>query len=82
MSAESLGIRRIILGKGNDAYKQRFMSDSEHVLQGCVDVRPAVSAARRAWRQTRDTVKASPLRAPAQVPAKIVNRISTWLMFR
>jgi CelD/BcsL family acetyltransferase involved in cellulose biosynthesis len=81
-AAESLGIRRIILGKGEEAYKKRLMNGADSVAQGCVDLRPAVSTARRAWRQTRESIKASPLRSTAKVPARIVNRIATWLTFR
>jgi CelD/BcsL family acetyltransferase involved in cellulose biosynthesis len=81
-AAETQGIRRILLGKGEETYKKRFMSGTDLVAQGCVDARPAVATARRAWRTTRSSIKASPLRGPAQVPARIVNRISTWLMFR
>lgn len=81
-AAESQGIRRIILGKGEEAYKKRLMNGADCVAQGCVETRPAVSAARWAWRQTRESIKATPLRTPAQVPARLLYRVATWLNFR
>lgn len=81
-AAESQGIRRIVLGKGEESYKTRLMSGADRVAQGCVDVLPVMSVARRAWRQARESIKASPLRTPARVPARLVYRIGTWLTFR
>jgi len=81
-AAESLGIRRISLGTGEEPYKSRLTSGADRVMQGCVDSHPAVFTARRTWRQTRQFIKASPLRAAARVPARIVHRIATWMTLR
>lgn len=82
-AAESLGIRRIILGLNDQPYKERLKSGEEKVLIGSVDLRPHMAVARRAWWHTRRSLKAaklgSPLRSSAKVPARIVNRISAWL---
>jgi CelD/BcsL family acetyltransferase involved in cellulose biosynthesis len=81
-AAESRGIRRIILGKGDEEHKRRLMSGVDRVGYGYVDSRPTATAVRRAWWRTRQSIKASPLRAPLQVPARIMNRFSTWLEYR
>lgn len=81
-AAASLGINRIVLGKGGESYKSRLMNGADSVSQGCVDLHPAVASVRRACRRIRQSVKSSPLRAPARVPARLVNRIRHWLAFR
>lgn len=80
--SESIGIRHILLGKGEEEHKRRLMSGVDRVSRGCVDLIPAVGVARRAWRQTRKSVKASPLRSSAKVPAQIMSHIVTWFEFR
>jgi CelD/BcsL family acetyltransferase involved in cellulose biosynthesis len=81
-TAESLGIKRIILGMGSESYKDRFMSGADRVAQGCINANRGVALARRAWRQTREAVKSSSLAKPARLPVQMVSRLTTWLAFR
>jgi CelD/BcsL family acetyltransferase involved in cellulose biosynthesis len=86
MAAQTQGIRRIILGKGDEIYKDRLKSGVETVAQGCVDSRLIRGAARRAtrvvWRRMRRSIAASPLRRHVQGPARIVHQIRNWVAFR
>jgi CelD/BcsL family acetyltransferase involved in cellulose biosynthesis len=78
-SAQALGIERIDLGKGNERYKQQFMSGATFVAEGSVDLRPMTSSIRRRWRCTRELVRASPLRAPAQY---VIRNARSWWLYR
>jgi CelD/BcsL family acetyltransferase involved in cellulose biosynthesis len=77
--AQSLGISRIDLGKGPEQYKTRFMSGVTEVAEGSVDLRPMTAAIRRGWRATRELVRASPLRAPAQY---VIRNARAWWIYR
>ena len=81
-AAESLGISRVDLGKGEERYKRRFTSGMDRVLQGTVDLRSSMAVARRAWRQTQASIKASPLYGPARVPARVIRRVRSWIELR
>jgi CelD/BcsL family acetyltransferase involved in cellulose biosynthesis len=80
--AESIGIRRIILGVGDESYKDRFMTGADRVGQGCVNLNPGVALARRAWRTAREAVQSSSLARPARLPVQMVSRFTNWLAFR
>ncbi len=45
----ALGIRRIDLGKGPEAFKRRFMTGAIHVAEGTVDLQPITTFLRRLW---------------------------------
>jgi CelD/BcsL family acetyltransferase involved in cellulose biosynthesis len=78
-SAQSVGIKRIDLGKGQERYKQQFMSGATPVAEGSVDLRPLTSAIRRRWRRTRERVRASAFRTPAQY---IIRNARAWWLYR
>ncbi|MBI3466082.1 MAG: GNAT family N-acetyltransferase [Planctomycetes bacterium] len=78
-SAQSLGIRRIDLGKGPEQYKTQFMSGATEIAEGSVDLRAMTAAIRRGWRCTRELVRASPLRAPAQY---VIRNARAWWIYR
>lgn len=81
-SSQSTGISRIDLGKGNEHYKTRFMSGAVTVQQGTVDLHSSTALARRAWRQTQASIKASPLYGPARLPARVLRRMRSWIELR
>ena len=78
-SAQSVGIRRIDLGKGQERYKQQFMSGATPVAEGSVDVRAMTSSISRGWRRTRELVRASPFGAPAQY---VIRNARAWWLYR
>jgi CelD/BcsL family acetyltransferase involved in cellulose biosynthesis len=78
-AAESLGIRRIDLGKGPEAYKRRFMTDTVPVYEGAIDANPVVSSVRRRWWHTKDWVRKSQLATAARTSARLSRGIYGWL---
>ena len=78
-SAQSLGIRRIDLGKGLERYKEQFMSGATPLAEGSVDLRPMTSAIRRSWRSTRELVRESAFRTPAQY---VIRNARAWWLYR
>jgi CelD/BcsL family acetyltransferase involved in cellulose biosynthesis len=78
-AATELGIERLDLGKGPEQYKRQFMSGEFHLAEGSVDRRVMTAALRRGWRRTRELVRASPLRGPAQY---VVRNARAWLIYR
>lgn len=80
-AAESLGIRRVDLGKGDEQYKKSFASGSVAVAEGAVDTRPLAGAFRGTWRTMRHWVKSSP-HAPVKVPLAWLRKMRDWLAFR
>ncbi len=75
-AAESQGIRRIDLGKGQEAYKLQFMSGATLLAEGAVDRRRWGRAWESGCHRVRQWVRASPLRAPARALSR---RIAPWL---
>lgn len=69
------GVTHFDLGKGDDNYKASFASASETVAVGAVDLAPLRRVARTGWHHFRDFVKHSPLRTPAQLPKRLVQRL-------
>jgi CelD/BcsL family acetyltransferase involved in cellulose biosynthesis len=80
--AESMGIRRIDLVSGSESYKQRLMNGAIRVVQGVVDPRPSLAVARRAWRQTREFVRASPVYTRVRAPVRMLHNVKSWLELR
>jgi CelD/BcsL family acetyltransferase involved in cellulose biosynthesis len=69
-AAATLGIRRIDLGKGDEAFKSRYTTGATGVASGAVDLRPLVRPVRRFWLRAQDWV----LRSRWQTPARFVVR--------
>jgi len=78
-SGQALGIGRVDLGKGPEQYKQQFMSGAIELAEGSVDLRSVTAALRRGWRCTRELVRASPFRRPAQY---VIRNARAWLIYR
>ncbi len=78
----AIGIRRIDLGKGDQRFKTSLMSAAHRVAEGSVDLRCLRGSFKRRWLHTRDWIRATPLRAPARVPARMLRRFQAWLATR
>jgi len=81
-ACEALNIRRIDLGTGDQRFKTSFMSGTERVAEGSIDSRRLNGSLKRHWLHTRQWIRATPLRAPARVPARMLRRIQAWLATR
>jgi len=64
-AAESQGIRRIDLGKGEETYKTWFSTGAIALASGIVGESPLVRALRHGWRRVRDSRWMSPARFAA-----------------
>ncbi len=80
--APSMGIRRIDLGAGGEAYKNRFESGYTHMVGGAVDIPKTLRASRQAWWQFRRQVRSSPLAAAARLPGRLLYRAHNWFEFQ
>jgi CelD/BcsL family acetyltransferase involved in cellulose biosynthesis len=80
--ANSHGVQRIELGKGDEEYKFRIATGVDQVAEGCVDVIRSRLLLRRSWRAARDWVRNSPLRAGARVPYRLLKRVRDWFKFQ
>jgi CelD/BcsL family acetyltransferase involved in cellulose biosynthesis len=78
-AAESLGIRRVDLGKGPEPYKQRFMTDASRVYEGTIDANAAVAHLRHGWWRTKDWVRSSRLAGTARASLKMLRGVHGWL---
>jgi CelD/BcsL family acetyltransferase involved in cellulose biosynthesis len=78
-AARSIGIQRIDLGKGREAYKRRLMTGATKIAEGAVDVKASAAAVRRAWWHTRERLRNSPLATHVGIPARIAHRMKHWL---
>lgn len=81
-SAETLGIKRIDLGKGDESYKRRFMSGSEMVAVGRAE-RPSLAMyARRVGQIGVRVAKSMPLPRRVKGAARFVRLGRSWLKYR
>jgi CelD/BcsL family acetyltransferase involved in cellulose biosynthesis len=64
--APSLGVRRIDLGKGPEAYKANFMTAAVQLAEAHVDRRPLWRPLRQAWLRTRERIVSSRFEQPAR----------------
>jgi len=84
-AAESLGIRRIEMGKSSSSlmpYKTRFTTGSTLLAKGSVTRHPVSRMLRRAWHRTYEWVRSSPLRGPAAFAGRWTRPLRGWLAFR
>lgn len=73
-AAESLGIRRIHLGKGEESYKNSFADDCVEVAVGSVDLNPARRMVKQTWHRAREWARRTALRSALRRPARFVRR--------
>lgn len=71
--ANSLGITRIDMGKGDEPYKERYASNCIALAEGAVHLRPLGAALSRVWSVTKDRLRSTPLRGP-------VRRVRRWTL--
>lgn len=69
-AAADRGVRRVDLGKGEEAYKARLMSGAIAIAVGAVDLRPVAGPLSRGWYHTVEWTRRSPLRRPLLGPAR------------
>lgn len=79
-AAETVGIRKIDFGKGDEQYKRSFMTGSTQVGEGCVERR--AWSLRRSLYHTREWLKKSPLRGPVAASANWTRPLRGWLAMR
>ena len=75
---ESLGLKRIDMGKGYAAYKTKLANGSCAIAEGAIDFRLGRAALWRGWLRTRDWLRSSPLRGPAHRVNQILSNIRNW----
>jgi CelD/BcsL family acetyltransferase involved in cellulose biosynthesis len=73
-SAQALGIEHIDLGRGDERYKQSFMSDSVPLAEGSVDLRTATRTIRKLWHHTHRWIGDSSFRKPFTLPWRCIKR--------
>lgn len=76
---DSLGLKRIDMGKGESAYKTKLANGSCAITEGVVDFRLGRAALWRSWLRTRDWLRSSWLRKPAHRVNRILSGIRNWL---
>ncbi|MEX0701754.1 MAG: GNAT family N-acetyltransferase [Planctomycetales bacterium] len=77
-----LGVSRIDLGAGREQYKLSLSSGSDLVAEGCVERRRVRRLVRAAWRSSRDWVRSSPFRRPAEAMIGALRPLREWWSFR
>jgi CelD/BcsL family acetyltransferase involved in cellulose biosynthesis len=79
--ADSIGVRYIDLGKGDEQYKLNFMSGSTPLAEGAVVLRPLDTWLRRGWNTARRLARGLPREGAAGLPVRIVRRMREWMSF-
>ncbi|MDA1016274.1 MAG: GNAT family N-acetyltransferase [Planctomycetota bacterium] len=65
-AAESLGISRIDMGRGDESFKRTFCSGVTRVAEGAVDRRLVAGAMKHSWVWAKKLLRGTPLREPAE----------------
>lgn len=78
-SAESLGIRRIDMGRGKESFKKSFGSGSRLLAEGAVDRRFVAGSVQRNWVRAKELIRATPLDAPARQMMNSLRSATGWL---
>jgi len=74
-----LGVRRIDMGKSDDDFKTRLMSDSTTLASGFLAQPSVANSLRAGLRQTVRWVRKSPLGAPVEVPIRLTQGLRDWI---
>jgi len=77
--ANSLGITRIHLGKGDEPYKRRFASGFDYVAEGVVPSQSVRARVDRTWFQVKSRLKKTPLRDPVRRVRRFMLSTRLWL---
>lgn len=73
-AAAERGVRRVDLGKGDEAYKARLMSGAIEIAVGAVDRRAIAAPLARTWYHAVEWARRSPLRRPLLGPVRWLRR--------
>lgn len=65
-AADSLGISRIDMGRGEESFKRNFCSGATRVAEGAVDRRLVAGAAQHSWVRAKQLMRGTPLGTPAK----------------
>jgi len=79
-AAPGLGIERIDLGKGPEAFKRGLMSGSISVAEGAVECGPVARALGHVERGALELARLPMLRAPARLAAHLSRPLRQWRM--
>jgi CelD/BcsL family acetyltransferase involved in cellulose biosynthesis len=74
---DSLGLRKLDLGRGTEPYKARLMSGAVPLSEGALDLRVWPDLWRRTFSRSREFVRATPWGGKAQ---NLVRTARSWLM--
>ncbi|MCA9245773.1 MAG: GNAT family N-acetyltransferase [Planctomycetales bacterium] len=77
-----LGVRRIDLGKGDDEFKLRLMSDSFTLASGTLTAPSLTNSIRAGVRQSINWARTTPLAAPVEIPLRMTQRLRDWLVLQ
>jgi CelD/BcsL family acetyltransferase involved in cellulose biosynthesis len=78
---QSLGIRKIDLGRGSERYKWSLASGSVEVAEGSITSPSLATWLRSRWRSARNFVSNSPLKETTRLPAKLIQPLRNWLAY-
>lgn len=81
-SLAETGTQRMVLGTGNEDYKQRLATASVPVAKGSVVLDRIARTFHRRWYETCDWAKSSPLRKPALMPVRWLRSIRDHRAFQ
>ncbi len=65
-AAQSQGISRIDMGRGDESFKRSFCTGATRVAEGAVDRRLVAGAMKHSWISAKEFLRGTPLRQPAQ----------------
>jgi len=80
--AATAGVQRIDLGKGNEPYKRSFMTGETMLADGLIATHAMRVSMSRLWRQTRQTVRDSPIGRPLSVVLRSLSKLRYGSHFR
>jgi CelD/BcsL family acetyltransferase involved in cellulose biosynthesis len=78
-NANSLGITRIDLGKGEETDKIRLATDFVPLAEGAVHARPLQAPVYRSWFRTKDRLRTTALRGPVVRARRWMLQTRIWL---
>lgn len=78
-AAESLGIQRIDMGPGTEAFKHSFASGSTRVAEGAIDRRLVTGMMRHSWMRAKELVRGTSFRMPAQRVVRRLRGAGQWI---
>lgn len=81
-ASESLGIKRIDLGKGDERYKASLRNNAILLAEGAVDLRPVPRVVWRKWHGLKRRIRTSRYEAALDWPLHVTRRLRQWMAFK